>query len=51
VLAYLVSLPPGERATDDELQRLADAVARALTKGDGALHVTKETGAFVCRPT
>jgi SAM-dependent methyltransferase len=51
VLAYLVSLPPGERATDDELQRLADAVARALTEGDGALHVTKETGAFVCRPT
>ena len=51
VVAYLVSFPPGERATDDEIQRLGDAVARALTEGDGVLHVTKETGVFVCRPS
>jgi SAM-dependent methyltransferase len=51
VVAYLVSFPPGERATDDELRRLADVVARRLTEGDGALRVTKETGVFVGRPS
>jgi SAM-dependent methyltransferase len=51
VLAYLVSFPPGERGNDDELHRLADVVSRTLAEGDGVLRVTKETGAFVCRPT
>jgi SAM-dependent methyltransferase len=51
VVAYLVSLPPGESAPEDELRRLRDVVARTMTEGDGALRVTKETGVFVCRPS
>ncbi len=49
VLAYLVSFPPGERATDAELQRLHDVLADRFAEGDGVLNVTKETGAFLCR--
>jgi SAM-dependent methyltransferase len=49
VLAYLVSLPPGERATDAELQQLHDVLTDRFAANDGKLSVTKETGAFVCR--
>jgi SAM-dependent methyltransferase len=49
VLAYLVSMPPGERATDSELQRLHQAISDKFAEQDGALKITKETGAFVCR--
>ena len=49
VLAYLVSLPPGERATDAELQQLHDVLADRFAANDGKLSVTKETGAFLCR--
>jgi SAM-dependent methyltransferase len=49
VFAYLVSFPPGECATDAELQRLRDVLADRFERGDGTLCVTKETGAFLCR--
>jgi SAM-dependent methyltransferase len=49
VLAYLVSLPPGERATDAELQQLHDVLADRFAASGGVLSVTKETGAFLCR--
>lgn len=49
VLAYLASFPPGERATDAELQRLRDVLADRFAEGGGVLSVTKETGAFLCR--
>jgi SAM-dependent methyltransferase len=49
VLAYIVSFPPGERATDAELQKLHDVLADRFAEGDGVLKVTKETGAFLCR--
>ena len=48
VLAYLVSFPPGERANDDELQRLGDAVRASVDggrrgaarhEGDGRVHL------------
>jgi SAM-dependent methyltransferase len=49
VLAYLVSMPPGERATEVELQRLHDVLTEKFAERDGALKITKETGAFICR--
>ena len=49
VLAYLVSMPPGERATDAELRQLHDVLADRFAASDGVLNVTKETGAFLCR--
>ena len=49
VLAYLVSLPPGERATAAELEQLHDVIADRFAAGDGVLNVTKETGTFLCR--
>jgi len=49
LLAYVVSAPPGERATDDEILRLRDAITSRLDAAGGALRLTRESGAFVCR--
>jgi hypothetical protein len=49
VLAYIVSIPPGERATADEIERLRAAIGERFAAGHGRFPVTRESGAFVCR--
>jgi SAM-dependent methyltransferase len=49
VLAYLASMPPGERASEVDLQRLNDVLTKKFAERDGTLKITKETGVFVCR--
>jgi SAM-dependent methyltransferase len=49
VLAYMRSYPPGDRATDAELDRLRTKIRGRFAAGDGALRITRQTGVFVCR--
>jgi SAM-dependent methyltransferase len=49
VLAYVTSIPPGSRATPDELDSLRKEIERQMEQGGGALHVTKESGVFLAR--
>lgn len=49
VVAYIMSMPPGEDATDGDVTRLRAEVARRLSLGGGVLTITKDVGAFVAR--
>ncbi len=48
-LDYLCSSPPGETATDEEMERLRAAIDAAFTRGGGVMTITKDSGAFICR--
>jgi SAM-dependent methyltransferase len=47
VLAYALSFPPGESATDAQRLALDAAIRRRFT--DGTMRIRTRTGAFVCR--
>ena len=49
VIAYLCSTPPAEDAEPSELAAIRAEIDRAFQAGDGIMHVTKDTGCFVCR--
>jgi 2-polyprenyl-3-methyl-5-hydroxy-6-metoxy-1,4-benzoquinol methylase len=49
VIAYIMSMPPGEDASDEDITRLRVEVDRRLSLGGGVLTVTKDVGAFVAR--
>jgi ubiquinone/menaquinone biosynthesis C-methylase UbiE len=49
VIDYLTSSPPGDGASESQLQALHDAVAAAFDKGGGKFIVTKDVGVFLCR--
>jgi SAM-dependent methyltransferase len=48
VLAYVLSYPPGDRADDAARERLRAAIV-ARFGANGAMRITRESGAFVCR--
>jgi hypothetical protein len=47
VLAYALSFPPGEAATEEQRLALDSAIRRRFV--DGRLRIRTRTGAFVCR--
>ena len=47
MLAYVRSLPPGEHASDDEVDELRRAIDRRFDAGGGTFTITKDTGCFV----
>jgi 2-polyprenyl-3-methyl-5-hydroxy-6-metoxy-1,4-benzoquinol methylase len=49
VVAFITSAPPGEDADASQLARLREAVAARFDSGDGVMHITTDTGVFVCR--
>jgi len=49
VVAYIVSMPPGEDASDEDITRLRAEVDCRLSLGGGVLTITKDVGAFVAR--
>jgi len=49
VVAYIVSMPPGEDASDADVTRLRTEVDRRLSLSGGVLTITKDVGAFVAR--
>lgn len=49
VVAYLTSVPPGERATAEQIGQLESEVSSRMAQGDGTFRVAKEAGVFVCR--
>jgi 2-polyprenyl-3-methyl-5-hydroxy-6-metoxy-1,4-benzoquinol methylase len=49
VVAYIMSMPPGEDASHDDVTRLRAEVDRRLALGGGVLTITKDVGAFVAR--
>lgn len=49
VVAYILSMPPGEDASEEEVALLRLEVDRRLSLGGGVLTITKDVGAFVGR--
>lgn len=49
VIAYLTSVPPGSRATPEQLGRLAEEIEQRMDRAGGVLEVTKESGVFLAR--
>jgi SAM-dependent methyltransferase len=49
IVDYLTSSPPGDGASQAEIEALRQTVAAAFVKGSGKLVVTKEVGVFLCR--
>jgi SAM-dependent methyltransferase len=49
IIDYLTSSPPGDRASENRLQALHEAVAAAFAKSGGKFIVTKDVGVFLCR--
>ncbi len=49
VVSYILSMPPGEDATVEEVSLLTTEVERRLSLGGGVLSITKDVGAFVAR--
>jgi hypothetical protein len=47
VLAYALSFPPGESATEEQRHPLDAAIRRRFV--DGSMRIRTRTGAFVCR--
>lgn len=45
----LTSYPPGDRATDSQLQAFKRAITAAFELGGGALDVQKDSGLFLSR--
>lgn len=48
VFSYLTSFPPGDGATDAELESLGRLVDDAFAAGKGVLRITVESGVFAC---
>ena len=49
IVDYLTSSPPGDRASESQLQALQETVAAAFDKGGGKFIVTKDVGVLLCR--
>jgi SAM-dependent methyltransferase len=49
VIDYLTSSPPGDGASESQVQALHHTVAAAFEKGGGKFIVTKDVGVFLCR--
>jgi SAM-dependent methyltransferase len=49
VVAYIRSVPPGDRATPEQQLALRREIDERMRLGHGVLRVTKETGAFFAR--
>jgi SAM-dependent methyltransferase len=49
IIDYLTSSPPGDGASERQIQALHETVAAAFERGGGKFIVTKDIGAFVCR--
>lgn len=49
VVAYIVSMPPGEDASDAKISQLTSEIERRISLGGGMLTVTKDVGVFVAR--
>lgn len=49
VMAFLVSTPPAENASNEDLQRLLEAVRNRFAAGGGAMDITKDVGVFLAR--
>jgi SAM-dependent methyltransferase len=49
VLAFIMSTPPAEDATEDDLAALHAAVESRFEQGNGVFEVTKDVGLFICR--
>jgi 2-polyprenyl-3-methyl-5-hydroxy-6-metoxy-1,4-benzoquinol methylase len=49
VVAYIVSMPPGEDASEEDVALLKVEVDRRLALGAGVLTITRDVGAFVAR--
>jgi len=49
IVDYLTSSPPGDGASEAEIEALRRRVATAFEMGDGKLVVTKDVGVFLCR--
>jgi SAM-dependent methyltransferase len=49
VMAFLVSAPPAEDASNEQLQRLLEAVRHRFADGGGAMDITKDVGVFLAR--
>jgi SAM-dependent methyltransferase len=48
VVAFALSSPPGDTASEDEVAALADLVEQRMAEQNGVFSVSKHTGAFVC---
>jgi len=49
IIDYLTSSPPGDGASQAQIEALRQTVAAAFEKGYGKLVVTKDVGVFLCR--
>ena len=49
IVDYLTSSPPGDGASESQLQALQETVAASFGKGGGKFIVTKDVGVFLCR--
>jgi ubiquinone/menaquinone biosynthesis C-methylase UbiE len=49
VIDYLTSSPPGDGASESQIQVLHETVAAAFEKSGGKFIVTKDVGVFLCR--
>ena len=51
VFLALTSFPPGETASEAELDAFRQAIGEAFEKGNGMLECRKQTGLFLSRKT
>jgi SAM-dependent methyltransferase len=49
IIDYLTSSPPGDGASETQIQALHEIVAAAFGKSGGKFLVTKDVGVFLCR--
>jgi SAM-dependent methyltransferase len=49
IVDYLTSSPPGDGASESQIQALHETVAAAFARSGGKFIVTKDVGVFVCR--
>jgi len=49
IVDYLTSSPPGDGASERQIQVLTETVAAAFERGGGKFIVTKDVGVFICR--
>jgi SAM-dependent methyltransferase len=49
IIDYLTSSPPGDGASESQIQALHETTAAAFEKGGGKFVVTKDVGVFMCR--
>ena len=49
IVDYLTSSPPGDGASESQIQALQETVAAAFEKGGGKFIVTKDVGVLLCR--